>query len=69
MLKRLGSKEGSEEWIEMFDLAAAQRGQIPEDILTDEKLVDKLPVLFRTLRASQLSPAKLDEFIDKVRRS
>ena len=49
---------GSDEWFQLFDLAAAERGQVPEDIMSDEELVDKLPVLFRTMRATQVSPEK-----------
>jgi transcriptional regulator with XRE-family HTH domain len=65
----LGLERGSDEWLHLFDLAAAERGQVPEDIMSDEELVDKLPVLFRTMRATQMSPEKLDEFIEKIRRS
>jgi transcriptional regulator with XRE-family HTH domain len=65
----LGLERGSDEWLQLFDLAAAERGQVPEDIMSDEELVDKLPVLFRTMRATQVSPENLDEFIEKIRRS
>ena len=65
----LGLERGSDEWLQLFDLAAAERGQVPEDLMSDEQLVDKLPVLFRTMRATQVSPEKLDEFIEKIRRS
>lgn len=65
----LGLKRGSDEWLEFFDLAAAARGQLPKDLLSDEEVVEKLPILFRTLRGSPLTPDKLDDLIDKVRRS
>ena len=65
----LGLKRGSDEWLEFFDLAAAARGEIPKDILSDEEVVRKLPVVFRTLRGSALSPDKLDDLINKIRRS
>src|SRR5215472_11209933 len=48
--KALGLKHGAEEWIEFFDRAAADRGQIPADLQGNETLVGQLPVLFRTLR-------------------
>ncbi|MFZ5830010.1 MAG: helix-turn-helix domain-containing protein [Planctomycetota bacterium] len=67
--RALELEPGSDEWLEMFDLAAAQRGVFPEDLLADEDVVSKLPVLFRTLRANQVSSEKLDEFIEKIRRS
>ena len=60
---------GSEEWIELFDLAAVEKGRIPADILSDEDLLEKLPVMFRTMRGQQVSREKLDEFVEKIRRS
>lgn len=65
----LGLKRGSDEWLEFFDLAAASRGEIPKDLLSDEELVDKLPVLFRTLRGSAVEAERLDDLIEKIRRS
>ena len=64
-----GVERGSEDWINWCDLAAAEKGQIPADIMADEELVEKLPVMFRTMRTKQLSPEKLDEFIEMIRRS
>ena len=42
--------EGSTEWQDFFDLAAASLGQFPKDLLDDKEVVEKLPLLFRTLR-------------------
>jgi len=67
--RALGLEEGSSEWMELFDLAATERGEIPADIMTDEEVVHKLPVLFRTLRANPLTPEQLDKLVEKVRRS
>ena len=64
----LGLKKGSSAWYEFFDLAAASRGQIPEEILADDKLVKKLPVLFRTLRGEKVPEEKLDELIATIRK-
>jgi transcriptional regulator with XRE-family HTH domain len=65
----LGLKRGSDEWIEFFDLAAVSRGEIPAELLNDEELLEKLPVLFRTLKGAQISPDKLDELIERIRRA
>ncbi len=65
----LGLKPGSDEWMELFDVAAAERGQIPPDLMSDAELVDKLPVLFRTMRAKQISPEVLDGLLERIRRS
>jgi transcriptional regulator with XRE-family HTH domain len=65
----LGIKRGSDDWIVFFDTAAACRGQIPRDLLADHDLVKKLPVVFRSLRWSPVSPRKLDDLIDKIRKA
>jgi transcriptional regulator with XRE-family HTH domain len=65
----LGIEKGGDEWMEFFDLAAAAKGELPKDLLDDSELVEKLPLLFRTLRADPVSENKLDDLIDKVRRS
>ncbi len=65
----LGVTPGSDEWLQLFDLAAAERGRIPADIMSDEKLVEKLPLLFRTIRGKPVSPQQLDELAERVRRS
>jgi len=67
--RALGLQEGSEEWMELFDAAAAARGEIPQDLLTDAELVEKLPVLFRTLRGQQVAPEKLDQLAELIRHS
>ncbi len=64
----LGLKRGSDDWVQLFDAAAASRGQLPSDLLSDEELLRKLPVLFRTLRGSPVPAEKLDELVAKVRK-
>jgi transcriptional regulator with XRE-family HTH domain len=65
----LGVKRGSDEWLEFFDIAAASRGEIPKDLLSDEEVLGKLPAVFRTLRGSAIDPDKLDDLIEKIRRT
>jgi transcriptional regulator with XRE-family HTH domain len=65
----LGLTRGSDEWVEFFDIAAASRGEIPADLLNDEQLMEKLPVLFRTLRGNPVSADTLDKLIEIVRKS
>lgn len=60
---------GSDAWLEFFDVAAAERGRIPDDLMSDAKVVEKLPVLFRTMRGTPLSSEQLDQLVEKVRRS
>lgn len=66
--KVLALKQGSEEWIEFFDRAAAARGQLPADLQADETLLGRLPVLFRTLRGRKVTPEKLDQLAELIRR-
>ncbi len=65
----LGLSRGSDDWLELFDAAAAERGEIPADLMSDKEVVEKLPVLFRTLRARQVSAENLDELVERIRRS
>ena len=67
--KALDLQPGSDEWLDLFDTAAACRGEIPKDLLSDEELVAKLPVLFRTIRKKRLAPEELDSLAEKIRRS
>ena len=60
-------KKGSDDWYTFFDLAAAETGRIPEDIMTKGKIEDKLPILFRTLRGQKVSDGKLEELIKMLR--
>jgi transcriptional regulator with XRE-family HTH domain len=65
----LGIKPGSDEWLELFDFAAAERGRIPDDLMSDKEVVDKLPVFFRTIRGKPLTSDQLAELVEKIRRS
>ena len=65
----LGLKKGSSFWYEFFDLAAAERGRIPKDLLSDDEVLGKLPVLFRTLRGAKVSDRHLDQLIERIRRA
>jgi transcriptional regulator with XRE-family HTH domain len=65
--KCLGLKEGGNEWFTLLDLAAAARGEVPSDILSDEELLASLPVVFRTIRGEKLTPQQMDELIKMIR--
>ena len=62
-------KRGGEDWLEFFDLASVGRGEIPKDLLTDEEVVKKLPVIFRTLRGKPLPTEKQDALVERIRRT
>ena len=65
----LGLKRGSDDWHQFFDLAAAGRGRIPSELMARKGIVDKLPVLFRTLRGNQVDETMLDELVKAIRKS
>ena len=67
--KALSLKKGSDDWVTFFDLAAAGRGEIPADLLSDDDVVAKLPVVFRTLRGDKVDPSRIDALIDLIRRT
>ncbi len=67
--KALNLKEGSDEWYLFFDLAAADRGIIPQDIMDDAELVKELPAFFRTLRGQKPTETEMRKVIAKIRKS
>lgn len=67
--RALRIKKGSDDWVNFFDLAAAERGRIPKDVMDDEELVKKLPVLFRTLRNQRTDSETLKELAERIRRA
>ena len=64
----LGISENSDEWYNFFDYAAMSSGKIPPDVMSDEELVKKLPVVFRTLRGQKLSADKLQQLAEEARK-
>ena len=67
--RALGIEPETPHWRDFFDRASLARGEVPPDLLRDEEVAAKLPLLFRTLRGEPLPPDKLDDLVDKVRRS
>ena len=64
----LNIKFGSSLWEEMKDKANIDAGIIPEDIRTDEKVLNSLPLFFRTIRSEKPTPEELDKLIDMIRK-
>jgi transcriptional regulator with XRE-family HTH domain len=62
-------QKGTQEYEHLVDLAAAAKGRIPQDLLNDEHVAAKLPILFRALRNKRLTKAQLEKLIDSIRRA
>jgi len=65
--RQLGLKPGTEAWQDFMDKAAIARGELPKSVLSDEDLVKKLPVFFRTVQGSELGKKELEDLIRKIK--
>ena len=65
----LDVKEGSDQWYLFFDLAAADRGMIPKDLMDDAEVVKRLPAFFRTLRGQRPTEKELRKIVEKIKTS
>jgi len=65
--RHLALQEGSAEWFEFFDLAAAAHGRLPPDLADDAEIVERLPVLFRTLRGERVDDETLERLVKHMR--
>ena len=63
----LGIRRGTRNWATFMDLAAASGGKIPRDLMSNERVISRLPAFFRTLRNKKLTDSKLDELLDRLR--
>ena len=64
----LGIKFGSKKWKEMKDMANIDAGIIPADFLSDKKVLNSLPMFFRTIRSEKPTPEELDRLINIIRK-
>jgi transcriptional regulator with XRE-family HTH domain len=60
-------ERGSSEWKRFFDLASISQKKIPEDVYSDQEVLDVLPVFFRTVRGDKPTPEELDKLIALIR--
>ena len=67
--KALEIENGRDDWYTFFDLAAADRGIIPKDIMSDREAVKMLPAFFRTLRGQKPTEAEMKNLAEKIRKS
>lgn len=67
--KALGIEVGSNDWYTFFDLAAADRGIVPKDLMSDSEVVRMLPAFFRTLRGQKPTKEEMRNLADKIKKS
>ncbi len=67
--KTIGLEIGSDNWYTFMDLAAADKGIIPQDLMSDAELVGMLPVFFRTLRGQKPSKKDMEMIVEKLKKS
>jgi hypothetical protein len=65
--RQLGLKPNSDDWLKFFDYAAVDAGRIPDHVLKDKELVEKLPVFFRTLSGQKPSREDLEKLLEIIR--
>lgn len=65
-LSALGIQEESDLWYELYDLANACAGEIPPEIMEEEELVEKLPVVFRSVGREKPKEEDIETLIDLV---
>ena len=63
----LGIEINSDDWYLFNDLASADQGIIPKDIMEDEELVKQLPAFFRTIRGQKPTVEELRTVANKIK--
>ena len=63
----LGLQEDSEEWTEFFTLAAISAGRIPQEIMSDEEVLQHLPLLLRTITGKKLDKSQLESLVEVIK--
>ena len=57
----------SEEAQALKDKAIVEAGRIPAEMMDDDEVLEKLPVLLRTVRNKKLNPEQLDRLIELIK--
>jgi hypothetical protein len=62
----LGIKKSSELYNELKDKAAIDAGIIPKDLLSDQEILNALPMFFRTVRSEKPTAEEIEKLIEKI---
>ncbi len=65
----LGLRNGTDEWYQFFDLAAACKGVIPRELMEDKELIKSLPIIFRTFRSKKVSKKAVADLIERLKKT
>ena len=64
----LGLSEKTEDWYKFFDLAiVVGNGKIPGYVMKNEEVLNRLPLLLRTISSKRINTERLDKLIDLIR--
>ena len=63
----LGLDSGTDEYEDFVSAAAISAGYLPRKILSDEDLLERLPIFFRTLDGSKLTDEQFASLVEKIK--
>lgn len=64
----IGIEQGSDEWQAMKDLSRIGAQMLPEDIAMDRRIVNALPLFFRTVRSDKPTAEELERLIELIKK-
>lgn len=59
--------ENSEDWVKFFDLAATEKGVLPQDIKEKASNINFLPAFYRTLRKKEVTDSDIEKLVKILR--
>jgi transcriptional regulator with XRE-family HTH domain len=63
----LGLRKNAEEWSNFFTVAVVSAGKIPKEIMSDEEVIQHLPILLRTMTGQKIDENKLKALIEMIK--
>jgi transcriptional regulator with XRE-family HTH domain len=64
----LGLKQGDSDWSNFYDKAYIAQQKVPEEVYSDEELVNALPLIYRSARGDKPTEEELKALIETLRR-
>lgn len=58
----------SDDWYELFDLAAISHKQIPQYVLNDERILEMLPAFYRAASTGEMTEEKMGKLIELLKK-